>query len=157
MTCSNARISREGNYWRVTRKWKEGDTVQLQFAPVVQETSDVNGEVALQHGALFFAKPIAASEAVIRTYPVAGFEDTHYEPAVGQQEELMFPAGSWQGFGFDPLHVFTGAELLRPFDTPAVVLRGQMVRKMGREQIPVELVPLGNASVLRRLTYPITS
>ncbi len=158
VTCSNARISREGNYWRVTRKWKQGDKVQLQFAPVVQETSAVSGEVALQYGALVFAKPIAASEAVIRTYPVAGFEDTHYEPTLAQQEELMFPAESrWQGFGFDPLQVFTGAELLRPFDTPAVVLRGQMVRKMDGEHIAVELVPLGNASGLRRLTYPITS
>ncbi|MGO8718637.1 MAG: beta-L-arabinofuranosidase domain-containing protein [Acidobacteriaceae bacterium] len=156
VTCANAHITKGGEYWRVSKKWKTGDTVQLTFAPIVEEVVAVNGEVALQYGALLFAKPLASSKTVIKTYPVAGFEDTYYEPALGEYEELMLPSAKrWEGFRFVSSPVVSGTNPLRPFDAPVVALRGTMVRKTDGKQVVVDLVPLGNAPVLRQLTHSI--
>jgi DUF1680 family protein len=67
VSSQGAEIVREGDYWRVTKQWKAGDTVTLTFAPVVQEIAAVNGEIALQHGALLFARPIASTETIAKT------------------------------------------------------------------------------------------
>ena len=152
-----AQISRDGEYWRVSKRWKAGDTIQLTFAPVVEEVVAVNGEVALQYGALLFARPLPSHKAVIKTYPVTGFEDAYYEPAEAT-EVWMLPAESrWNGFGFRSVPSSSGSDPLRPFDTPVVTLRGKMIRNGDGEQVDVDLVPLGNAPVLRRLTHPISS
>jgi DUF1680 family protein len=157
VTCPGARITREGDYWRVNKRWQTGDKVQLQFVAEVRELPAVNGEVGLQYGALIFARPIAARKAVSKTYQLTGFEDTHYEPALGAQEDLQLPAAlRWKGFGFKPVMPSNATEL-RPFDASAVALRGTMIRKTDGKPVQVKLVPLGNAPLLRLLTHSITS
>ncbi|HWB16623.1 MAG TPA: beta-L-arabinofuranosidase domain-containing protein [Vicinamibacterales bacterium] len=151
--CPNARISREGDYWRVTKRWTAGDTVRVTFAPVVREIPAVNGEVALQYGALVFAKPIASTKSVTKSYPLSGFEDTHYEPAPGEPLDLKLRADArWTSFGFAPVQIAAGPDIQQPFDAPTVALRGQMLRADGTP-VDVELVPLGNAPLLRRVTF----
>jgi hypothetical protein len=153
--CAGARISREGDYWRVAKRWTAGDTVHVTFAAVVQEIPAVNGEVALQYGALVFAHPIASARTVTKTYALPGFEDTTYEPAVGAPLDLALPAAArWTGFGLTPVQRAPGPDVPHPFDSPALVLRGEMRRGDGRT-IAVDLVPLGNAPLLRRVTFPI--
>jgi DUF1680 family protein len=154
--CEGAAIRSEGAYWVVTKKWKAGDTVRLKFAPRIQEVLAVNGEVALQYGALIFAQPIEAQKTVIKTYPVPGFEDAHYLPVPGKDEAIALPASSrWRSFGLKPVHVTTGVDLLHPFDKPVVVLQGMMTRQSDGTETAVSLVPLGNAPILRRVTFPI--
>ena len=151
-------VSREGSYWVVKKKWKAGDTVSLSFTPGVLEIPAVNGEVALQYGALLFVQPIAAHKQVIKTYPVQGFEDAYYLPTPGKYEELGLPASSrWRGFGLKPIEVTSGADPLHPFDNPVVLLQGKLIRQSDGAEVDVSLVPLGNASTLRRVTFPITS
>jgi DUF1680 family protein len=151
--CAGARIVREGDYWRVTKRWTAGDTVRVTFVPNVREVPAINGEVALQCGALVFAKAIASTKSVTKTYPLSGFEDTHYEPAPGEPLDLKLRADArWTGFGLAPVQIAAGPDIQRPFDTPVVALRGQMLRADGT-RIDVELVPLGNAPLLRRVTF----
>lgn len=156
VSAQRAEIVREGDYWRVTKQWKAGDTVILTFVPVVREVDAVNGEIALQHGALLFVRPIASTETIAKTYPLSGFQDTHYEPAPGASDDLMLPKElQWQGFGFQPVDLPSDANGITPLDAPIIALRGNMIRKRDRQRVSVDLVPLGNAPLLRRLTHPV--
>jgi hypothetical protein len=156
VSSQGAEIVREGDYWRVTKQWKPSDTVTLTFVPVVREVAAVNGEIALEHGALLFARPIASTETIAKIYSRPGFEDTHYEPAPGASDDLILPEElQWQGFGFQPVNLPSDANAITPLDAPIIALRGNMIRKRDRQRISVDLVPLGNAPLLRRLTHPV--
>ncbi|MCU1297157.1 MAG: hypothetical protein JWO91_1435, partial [Acidobacteriaceae bacterium] len=149
-------IRREGGYWIVTRKWKAPAIVTLEFRPTVREVLATNGEVALQHGALLFAQRIEEHKTVTKTYPVKGFEDTTYLPMPGKYEAFVLPASArWRGFGLKPVYLTQGTNLLRPFDAPVITLQGTLPRKADRSEIAVTLVPIGNAPILRRATFPI--
>ncbi len=154
--CDGATISREGYYWVVTKKWKDGDAVNLEFVPSVREVPAVNGEVALQYGALLFVQPIEAHKQVIKTYPLPGFEDAYHLPTPGKYLALALPSSlRWQGFGLKATHVASGANPLRPFDQPVVLLQGKLTRQSDGAHVDVSLVPLGNAPILRRVTFPM--
>lgn len=156
--CDNAHISREGSYWRVSKKWAPGDIVHIKFQREIRQLTAVNGEVALEYGALIFAQSIPSVSTVLRTYPLPGFVDTYDEPEIGKQEEVTFPAETqWQAFGFEPQQLKPPSAEQYPFDNPVVVLRGSMIRTHDHQLVDVELVPLGNASILRRTTHPISS
>jgi uncharacterized protein len=156
--CDNARVAREGSYWRVTKTWAPGDVIHVEFDREIRQFTAVNGEVALEYGALIFARRIPSTSTVIRTYPVSGFSDTYDEPTAGKQEELIFPAGAeWQAFGFQPQETKPAATVEYPFDEPVVVLRGSMIRHYDHQPVEVELVPLGNAPVLRRTTHAVST
>ena len=154
--CEGAEIRREGAYWTVTKKWRAGDTVTLRFTARVEEVATVNGEVGLRYGALLFAQAIEAHKTVTKTYPVPGFEDSYYLPVAGKPEALALPAASrWRAFGFRAVKGVNGANPLRPFDEPVVRLEGKLIRQTDGAEVAVELVPLGNAPTLRRVTFPI--
>jgi DUF1680 family protein len=148
--CAGATISRENSYWIVKKKWQQGDEVQITFAPTIQEIPAVNGEFALKYGALLFAQPLEAQKTTLKTYSVPGFEDAYFKLS-GEYEPLALNASSqWQSFGFRPMPATEGANPLRPFDAALVTLQGTMTR-----QSDGTLVPLGNAAILRRVTFPV--
>lgn len=154
--CADASVEREGDYWRVTKRWKAGDKVSLSFAASVKELAACNGEVALQYGALVFALPIPATRTVIKTYPLPGYQDAYYEPVDQKSSELAFPLETrWNGFGFKPVRESSAGSISRPFDSPKVKLNGTMIHTATGEKTNVELVPFGNAPTLRRLTFPV--
>ncbi|MGH9617545.1 MAG: beta-L-arabinofuranosidase domain-containing protein [Acidobacteriaceae bacterium] len=156
VTCAGAHISRVGGYWRVNKRWSRGDAIKLKFTPIVEEVEAVNREVALQYGPLLFARPLASNKIVTKNYPVAGFQDAYYEPATAAEEYKFFAESHGNGFGFRPVRSPSGADWLRPFDAPVVSLRGEMTRKSDGQRVDVDLVPLGNAPFLRRLTHPVS-
>jgi uncharacterized protein len=156
VTCEGAAIHREGGYWIVTRKWRASAIVSLQFRPAVREVAATNGEVALQYGALLFVQRIEERKTIAKTYPVRGFEDTTYLPMPGKHEPFVLPASSrWRGFGLKPVYLTQGTNWLRPFDTPVITLQGTLPSKSHDSEIAVTLVPIGNAPILRRATFPI--
>ena len=155
VTCAGANVARSGGYWTVNKKWKRGDAVEIVFTPEIQEVASVNGEVALQYGPLLFAKRIDDRKVTVKTYAVPGFEDAHYLPTSESQPELMLPANlRWQGYGFKARET-EGVDAMRPFDAPLLTLEGRMIQSADGGEVPVVLVPLGNAPRLRRLTFPI--
>jgi hypothetical protein len=151
--CAGAAVERHGDYWRVTRRWRSGDTVRLEFTPEVREIPSENGESALHYGALLFAQPLPSSKRTLRHYPLPHFEDSIYDPGKSTEGGLGFSAAEPLS-NFAPAPGDPGADPSRPFDAPLVVLRGPMVAQGASQPQPVTLVPLGNASLLRRLTFP---
>src|SRR5271170_1547426 len=115
--CDGATITRAGSYWIVRKTWQHGDKVRIIFAPTIQEVPAVNGEIALQYGALIFAQPIDAQKITLRTYPQPGFEDSYYKPLTAEYEALALPSSlRWQSFGFKPIPISDGGNPLHPFD-----------------------------------------
>jgi hypothetical protein len=152
--CDGAEIERNGDYWVVTKKWKVGDVVHIEFAPTIQEIAAVNGEIALQYGSLVFAQRLESRSKAVRNYPIEGFEDTYLLPA-GTNEELALPAElRWNAFGFRPVPV-QGGNALRPFDQAHLTLEGRLTRKSDGALVAVKLVSMGNAPGLRRVTFPV--
>lgn len=78
--CADADISQEGGYWRVTKKWTAGDAVQIRFHREVRQLTAVNGEVALEYGALLFARPVPSTSTVLRTYPLPALRTPAMNP-----------------------------------------------------------------------------
>ena len=158
VSCEGGRIVQEGAYWIVTRKWRAGDRVRLVFRASIREVPAVNGEIALQYGALMFAQPIAAEKKVIKTYPLAGFADSYFLPVAAEYTPLTLPSVErWRSFGLEPVQLSQGTNPLRPFDQPLLVLKGKMISQADGSAVAVMLVPLGNAPTLRRLTFPLSS
>lgn len=156
--CDNARVSREGSYWRVTKKWVPGDVIHIEFHREIRQFTAVNGEVALEYGPLVFARSIPSTSTVLRTYPLPAFADTYDEPTIGQHEEMTFPAEfQWQAFKFQPKQIQQASTVQYPFDNPVIILRGSMIRTHDNQRVDVELVPLGNASILRQTTHALSS
>jgi DUF1680 family protein len=155
VTCDGASITRNGDYWTVTRNWRAGDQIRIQFVPSIRERPAVNGEIALQYGSLVFAQPIESTKKVIKSYSLSGFEDAHFIP-VGEPGTLALPSAMrWQSFGFKPVTVTENADPLRPFDKPLLLLEGKMTSPADGSEVAVALVPLGNAPILRRVTFPV--
>jgi uncharacterized protein len=153
--CDGATITREDSYWVVRKKWQQGDSVHITFVPTIQEVPAVNGEFALKYGALLFAQPLDAQKITLKSYSVPGFEDSYYK-LVGKYETLALNASSqWQSFGFKAMPITDGVNPLRPFDAALITLQGTMTRQPDGTQMPVVLVPLGNAAILRRVTFPV--
>ncbi len=153
--CEGAAVTRENSYWVVRKQWRQGDRVLITFVPTIQEIHAVNGEVALKYGALLFAQPLEAQKTTLKTYSVPGFEDSYYKVS-GKYETLTLNAASqWQAFGFRPIPATEGVDPLRPFDDALITLQGKMTKQSDGAQITVTLVPLGNAAILRRVTFPV--
>jgi DUF1680 family protein len=157
VTCTGATITQEGGYWIVRKKWQSEDSVRIRFEASIREVPAVNGEVALQYGALLFAQPIAAEKKVVTTYPIPGFEDAYFLPTPGKYSALQLPASRrWQSFGLQAINLHDGTDPLHPFDQPLVALKGNLMSQSDGSEVAVMLVPIGNAPVLRRVTFPIS-
>ncbi len=152
--CAGAQIERKGDYWMVKKTWQAGDEVRAQFAPNVRQEKARNGEVFLQYGSLVFAKEIASRRETVRTYPIAGFEDTYLLPTEANAELGLPAEEQWAGFGFSAVPS-SGGNALRPFDQPMIALEGKMRSKLDGSLVAVKMVPLGNAAGLRQVTFPV--
>jgi DUF1680 family protein len=154
--CEGGQVTQKGEYWAIVKEWKKGDYVEIEFHPRIKEVMAVNGEIALQYGALLFGAQIESKATTIKDYPIPGFEDKYIEPTPGKFMDVAFPAHlRWDAFGFEPQFSMIEANSLHPFDSPLVKLQGNMTRLSDNAEVTVALVPLGNASMLRRVTFPV--
>lgn len=154
--CAGAKIEKLDGYWRLTRSWRPGDHVRIEFAPELRTVTACNSELALQYGALIFAQPLESRKIVLHRYDVGGFEDTAYELAKQAVPLGGLPAATHgSGFGMK-VHRVDAHNADYPFDSPQIELRGHLVTASPeKKSVPVTLVPLGNAPLLRRVTFPL--
>lgn len=159
IVAAGAKIEREGDYWVVSKLWKTGDTVRLEFAPEIRLVEAINGEVAVQYGPLIFSQPLATTKKVIKRYEYDPdrFVDSIYEPAFDMNQlDFGFPASTKSNaFELKATYSPTAANSVAPFDSAPIELRGNMVSKATGVRQPIALVPLGNAPLLRRVTFPL--
>ncbi len=155
--CQGASITLRESYWIVQKRWQSGDRIEVTFKPEVQSVRAANGEVALQYGALLYAQTIEARKTTLKTYPLPGFEDAYYKPVAGADSILQLFSPDTRAYGFTPQRIAKGANPLRPFDAPVLTLAGTMRRMPDQAVVPVSLVPMGNASILRRVSFPVGS
>jgi DUF1680 family protein len=155
---AGARIERKGDYWRVIKHWNSGDTVSLEFKPEVRETSAINGEVAIWYGPLVFALPLASKKKSIKQFKFGHFEDSVYEPASAGNIRSGLPAAQRaKAFTVESKRRPEEGNPLRPFDSPLIELHGYMISSLANTREAVTMVPLGNAPLLRRMTFPVIS
>ncbi|MGO8718272.1 MAG: beta-L-arabinofuranosidase domain-containing protein [Acidobacteriaceae bacterium] len=159
IAAAGARIEREGDYWLVRKRWNTGDIIRLEFTPQLEQIQAVNQEIAIKYGPLIFAQPLASKKKIIKrySYDFDHFEDSIYEPAFdARQADLGFPAAlQAKAFELEVRHPSAGANPDTPFDAPLIELHGSLVAKTAGGRQETTLVPLGNAPLLRRVTFPL--
>jgi hypothetical protein len=149
----------QGKYYRISKKWKTGDRIAVNFETVIKPVKSVSGDVALQRGPLLYALPIPSRSYVNKTYDIEGFADLSFVPEEGAEWEFTFVRKSpnvspsqIESCGF-VLFRNNEADLQYPWDKSPLELVG-MMKKGGGGCQSVRLVPLGS-TILRRLTFPM--
>lgn len=150
--CAGARIERREGFVRVEKSWHPGDRVELTLSPGVRVIPAVNGEVALAHGALLYAEPVASHAVTLREYP-DGMRDVEYAAVPVASPAAFAESGRASAFGFAASPTGAGGSG-HPFAAPPTVLTGDGLAEDG-SRVPLSLLPLGSASTTRRLTRPV--
>lgn len=152
VACDGAHVKRDGEYWVVRKRWRAGDTVRIAFSPTIHQVPAVDGEVAIQYGALIFAEPEPATRVSVKRYDVGEFEDSYFRPNAADAATAE-SHGPLRLSGLHVVHTDGDAEGLNPFDTQLIALQGEATSSSQSLLRPVTLVPIGNAPTLRRLTF----
>lgn len=153
VVCEGAKVEREGEYWRVQKLWHPGDTVRLEFTPQIEKIQAVNRETAIRYGALLFAEAIPFKKTTVKRYDVRNLEDSYYEPEAGS-DLAAAPFGRLDLKHLEVQRPSAKTDPLHPFDTAMIQLRSELIAPATGARRPVNLVPLGSAPVLRRMTFP---
>jgi hypothetical protein len=157
VTSNGAKIQRVGEFWQVSKKWKFGDTIRVELAPEIRRIRVVNGEVAIQYGPLIFAEPFPSTRKVTKTYSAGKFEDSIYEPTEKDDAGTALPARPGDdGFGLRLVRPSGTMNPDRPFDAASLEIHGRLTNQTDGSSRDLVLVPLGNAPLLRRVTFPET-
>jgi uncharacterized protein len=150
----SAHIEQRGRYIVVQKLWRAGDSIRLKFDARVELVRSSNGEVAFKYGPLVFAELLPSLKVNKKAYRLRGFEDFYLKAS--RVEKAGLPANrEGDRFGFNLVLLSADGDRLRPFDKPLLALEGEV--SAGPSAVPrrVRLVPLGNAPLLRRVTFPI--
>ena len=156
-TCAGAEIHRAGDWLLVTKEWKSGDEIDVSFGARAQPVPANNGEFYVQRGPLLYALPIEAIRRPVKDYPLPGFHDYLFFPAVWAQGHYALPntAGTPQSPNFklvrDPK-----ADAKFPWDASPVQLQANLLDQGTNKMESIALVPMGSGeAILRRMTFPI--
>ncbi len=151
--CDGAEISREEKAIRLSKVWKAGDTLDVDFDFQVHRAVQQDGRQAFyEWGPLVFALPIKAEvtewKPIERNGEKTAFHDFFVRPADPAPWATMdHPAAAFKRVDLD-------GDRLDPWARPPVGLKG-LLKKMDGTPFEASLVPLGS-TILRRTTFPLT-
>jgi len=134
----------ENGYYVVSRKWKTGDTLTVEFNNEIKINTTNNDDVYTQKGPLVYAYEIQHREEAIKKYE-NGFSDYYCFPTSSGYENLMLSKDS--NFQLKS-EVNTNS-----FYNSEWYLEGQLFDSSKNKNVNVQLVPMGK-TVLRRVTFP---
>jgi len=149
IVASGAEVRSEKGWRILSKEWKAGDTVTLQFAPEVVRKTVANGSgVYWQRGPLVYSLPIAFDRKETKQYSVAGFADWDYTPSTNTfwNYAVNKDCGS---FVFERTKLDAGSN---PWVQPPVALKGLLLNRKSNQSEPVLLVPMGSA-LLRHTVF----
>jgi hypothetical protein len=155
--CPGAEIHRAGDWLLVAKRWQSGDSVDLSFGADAQPVPANNGEFYVRRGALFYALPIAAIKRAIKDYPLPGFHDYLFFPAVWAQGRFALPKPSENpsapAFDIVPNR---DADARFPWDAAPARLEAKLLNLDTGKPETIALVPMGSGeAILRRMTFPM--
>ena len=150
---SGATVKREDRYLRISKTWKAGDEIAVNFKFQVARQTQLDGkEASYQWGALVFARAFPAHEEVLKNIvsvsgKVSGFAEYLVRPE-------SIEGNDWR---IDPDARFEKVSLPSkqsdPWASPTVGLKGKFLNANGKT-VEATLVPLGS-TLLRRTTFPL--
>ena len=135
----------ENEYYIVTRKWSDGDTLIIKFNNKIEINSANNDEVYLQRGPLVYAFEIPHKVDIIKTYSDKKFVDYYCFPKNEDYKYLTLLEDS-------KFEWVSGEESTSFYDTNTY-LEGQLYNTTNKEEQHVKLIPVGK-TVLRKTTFP---
>jgi hypothetical protein len=151
---AGAEISRAGDWLLVSKTWQPGDDIDLSFGAQVQPVPANNGEFYLRRGPLFYALPIGAIKRPVKDYPLPGFHDYFFFPAVWAQGHYAIERSSAKP-AFSLVQV-PAADARYPWDAAPERLEASMLDQGTGKVEKVSLVPMGSGeAILRRMTFPM--
>ena len=158
VTCQGARVSKDGDYFLVRKRWTSGDQLTVEFSEPILEIAAWPKEIALLRGPLVYALSIPSVKSEFKHYSLAGFADLEYSSAWGAHWWYALDPGSGEeNFGFTARDD-GGVNNAYPFDGAPVRLEGKLVNLETGKREDVSLVPMGsNLAILRRVTFPVGS
>lgn len=138
---SDAILSESTGLIKLTKKWKDGDLVELKFEakPIVRK--HLSNEQFISHGPLIYGRPIEGEEKVIKDYNIGEFKDLSYS----SDESII---SKWT--------IVEGAPLKQERNPAANLWRQNkiittLVDDSGQKQ-SIELFPMGGL-ILRQVTF----
>ena len=155
VSCEGATAYAEDGFHVVKKKWREGDTVSVDWSVRVTEEVAVTCEAYLRRGPLLYAKPIPCREHVLKDYGKYGARDLDIFPLDGIHGDYALPGGSPPPAPEFQRSVSPG-DAEHPWENPPVALMKDMVNLRTGKVETQRLIPFG-ATLLRRLTFPAGS
>lgn len=150
---AGADVSKMGQCIRVSKLWKSGDILEVDFDFQAKRCLQQDGKQAFyQWGPLVFALPIKAEIEVARTIEKDGkptkFYDFFVRPVDPERWTTLDNPDSTFAATAQP------GDFLHPWSAPPVSLKGSL-RQLDGTPFEVALVPMGSTA-LRRTTFPLT-
>ncbi|MEL7449014.1 MAG: hypothetical protein AAFN78_07375, partial [Pseudomonadota bacterium] len=126
----------------VNRRWKGKTTLDLTFVREVRTLEHPSGTIALAHGPLLYALPIAHTEIEGTSYGQPSFNDVYAKPAEPVNKD-------WQ-LSKETLFELIAFEDSAPFESRA--LKCKLYDQRQDREVAVSLVPMGG-TVLRQVSF----
>jgi len=151
---ADAEITQKGGYYSIRKKWKTGDTVQVNLKNEIFSVTANNGETAVQRGAIIYALAIPHREEIIKKYDVEGFTD-YMVFATDETYKSMQLNASRSNNLYGLTYVSDKNKLnLNPWYQGNTHLTGKLYNQELNTLMDVKLIPMGSTT-LRRITFPI--
>ena len=141
---AGAAFTRDGDWLKVERTWKGTTDFEVRFERKVRTLQHASGTLAVAHGPLLYALPIAHEEIAGTSYGEDGFHDIYAKPSETAAAEWRLAESS----RFDLVEAED--RIIGPFDSLA--LEGKLYDKARGRMIDVRLSPMGG-TVLRQVSF----
>jgi DUF1680 family protein len=154
----DAKSSRKGNYILLSKKWKSGDVVEVNFDDQIRANRFINNEFYISKGALIYALQIKESMTPTQKF-INGLcnYDTTPEDSVAAKEMFdnwkILPNVDERFKNNQSLFTYRKNEKSDanfPYDNPFGYIETSLLN--GKKKITVQLVPFGS-TVLRKTTF----
>ncbi len=137
-------FARDGNWLKVERNWEGTTEFEVRFGQESRTLQHASGTLAVAHGPLLYALPIAHEEIAGKSYGETGFHDIY-------AKSLETRVADWRLVGDGGFELVEADDsIVGPFDSLA--LKGKLYDKDQGRMVDVELVPMG-ATVLRQVSF----
>ncbi|MBC9795742.1 beta-L-arabinofuranosidase domain-containing protein [Sinomicrobium weinanense] len=149
----DAEIDTANNTISVTRAWKTGDKVRVQFNFDVKQTADVdpegNRQYFIRRGPLLYALAFPFTKRKLKEHNTSGFYQWNVTCTDQNGWDYQWPENP----SFELVRDKAKSDVAFPFDKPVLKIKTQL-RDTNGNKMDMTLVPMGN-TVLRRLTFPM--